>query len=59
MAKSQESGITILLGLEDYNVREVVGSKERVVLRTAIKGKQRKCPYCGSVKLYLHGLCKP
>ena len=59
MAKSQENGITILLGLEDYSVGEVVGDEERVLVQTAIKGKQRKCPYCDSAKLYRHGLCKP
>jgi hypothetical protein len=49
MAKSQENGTTILLGLKDYRV----GDEERVVVETAIKGKQRKCPYCGSAKLQL------
>ena len=31
MAKSQENGITILLGLKDYRVGEVVGSEEREI----------------------------
>lgn len=58
MAKSQENGTRISLGLKDYEIGEVVGSEERVVVEMAIKGKQRRCPYCGSPKLYRHGLCK-
>ena len=30
-----------------------------MVVKTAVKGKQNKCPYCGSTMLYKHGLCKP
>ena len=59
MAKSQENGTTILLGLKDYKVGEVWGGEERVVVKTAVKGKQNKCPYCGSTRLYRHGACKP
>lgn len=59
MARSQENGITILLGLKDYRVGEVVGGEERVVVQTAVKGRERKCPYCSSAKLYRHGICKP
>ncbi len=59
MAKSQENGTTILLGLKDYKVGEVWGGEETVVVETAIKGKQNKCPYCGSRRLYRHGACKP
>jgi len=58
MAKSQESGTTILLGLKDYKVEEVRGGEERVV-KTAVTGKEKKCPYCGSARLYRHGMCKP
>ena len=43
MAKSQEDGITILLGLKDYNVGEVM-----VVVETAVKGRKKKCPYCST-----------
>jgi hypothetical protein len=39
MAKSRENGTTILLGLEGYNVGELVGHEDRVVLQTAIRGK--------------------
>jgi transposase len=30
-----------------------------VVVKTSAKGKERRCPYCGSAKLYGHGVCKP
>jgi len=59
VARSQENGITILLGLKDYRLGEVVGGEERVVVQTAVKGGERKCPYCSSAKLYRHGMCKP
>ena len=51
MAKSQENGIIILLGLNDYKVGEMVGGEEKVVVKTAAKGREKKCPYCGSAKL--------
>ena len=59
MAKSQEDGTRILLGLKDYKVGEVWGREEKLVVMTAVKGKERKCPYCGSARLYWHGMCKP
>jgi transposase len=59
MAKGQENGITILLGLKDYKVGEVWGGEEKVVVKASAKGKERRCPYCGSAKLYGHGVCKP
>ena len=52
MAKGQDNGTTILLGLKDYKVGEVWGGEDRV------KGR-KKCPHCGSAKLYGHGMCKP
>jgi transposase len=58
MAKGQDNGTTILLGLKDYKVGEVWGGEERVVVKTAVKGRQ-KCPHCGSGRLYGHGMCKP
>ena len=58
MAKGQENGATILLGLKDDKVGEV-GDKEKVVVKTSAKGKERRCPYCGSGKLFGHGRCKP
>lgn len=59
MARGQESGTTILLGIKAYKVGEVVGGKERVVVKTSAKGKEKRCPYCGSERLYGHGSCKP
>jgi len=58
MARGQENGITILLGLKDYRVGEIWGGEEKVTVETEVKGR-RKCPYCGSAKLYGHGVCKP
>ncbi|MCL0036326.1 transposase family protein [Dehalococcoidia bacterium] len=58
MAKSQDNGTTILLGLKDYKVGEVWGGEEKVVVKVEVKGRI-KCPYCGSGKLYKHGMCKP
>ena len=49
MAKGQDNGTTILLGLKDYKVGEVWGGEERVVVKTAVKGRE-KCPHCGSGK---------
>ncbi len=47
MARCQENGTTILLGLKDYKVGEVVGGEEREVVKISIKAKERRCPYCG------------
>jgi len=58
MAKSQDNGITILLGLKDYKVGEVWGGEDRVLVKVEVKGKE-KCPHCGSGKVYGHGVCKP
>lgn len=38
MAQSQDNGITILLGLEDYKVGEVCEEEDRVIVRTEVKG---------------------
>jgi hypothetical protein len=40
MAKSQENGAAILLGLKDYKVEEIRGGEERVV-KTAVTGKEK------------------
>jgi len=58
MAKSQKNGTAILLGLKDYRVGVVWGEEGKVIVETEIKGR-RKCPHCGSSKLYRHGVCKP
>ncbi len=58
MTKGQENGTTILLGLKGYKVGEVRGGEKRVIVKTEVKGR-KKCPHCGSGKLYRHGMCKP
>ena len=29
------------------------------MVKTSAKGKEKRCPYCDSAKLYGHGVCKP
>ena len=59
MAKSQENGTKILLGLKDCKVDGVREDKERVIVKAAVEIEEMKCPYCSSVRLYRHGACKP
>jgi len=59
MAKSQENGTKIVLGLKDYEVGEVREDKERIVVKVMVELNERSCPHCSSSKLYRHGLCKP
>jgi len=58
MARGQDNGTTILLGLKDYKVGEVWGGEEKVTVKTEVKGRE-KCPHCGSGRLYPHGQSKP
>lgn len=58
MAKSQENGTTILLGLKDYKVEEVWGEEEKVIVKIEVK-EAEKCPHCSSGRLYSHGECQP
>jgi len=58
MARGQDNGTTILLGLKDYKVGEVRGGEEKVTVKTEVKGRE-KCPHCGSGRLYPHGESKP
>jgi len=58
MAKSQDNGTIILLGLKDYKVGEVWGGEDRVTVEIEVNGEQ-KCPHCGSGRLYSHGECEP
>jgi len=59
MAKSQEDGITILLGLKDYKVEQVREDEDRVVVKVTLERREKKCPYCDLTRLYRHGKCKP
>jgi len=58
MARGQDNGTTILLGLKDYKVGEVRGGEEKVTVETEVKGRE-KCPHCGSGRLYRHGQSNP
>jgi hypothetical protein len=58
MFRGQDNGTTILLGFKGYRVAEVVEREEKIVVKTEVKGRIR-CPYCGSGKLYGHGMCEP
>lgn len=59
MAKSQQNSTTTLLGLKDCKAGEVVGSDDRIVVKITVNGGRDKCAYCGSAKLYGHGMCDP
>jgi len=58
MAKSQENGTTILLGLKGYEVGKVLGEARGIVVELGIELKKPVCPRCNSVKLYRHGRAK-
>jgi transposase len=58
MAKSQEDGTTILLGLKGYKVVTVTESEGKMIVEARAQERKPVCPYCSSVKLYRHGLGK-
>jgi len=55
MAKSQQNGTTILLGLKGYEVGMVVENEGKIMVKVRTKERKPVCPYCSSVKLYRHG----
>jgi len=55
MAKSQENGTTILLGLKGYEVGRVTQEQAGVVVEVRTDLKKPTCPHCGSANLYRHG----
>ena len=57
MARSQEDGITILLGLKGYEVGKVSEDAEEIMVEVEAKPGGISCPCCSSTKLYRHGLC--
>ena len=58
MAKSQEDGITIPLGLKDYKM-EQVRQDECSVVKVMLELRENKCPYCELTRLYRYDKCKP
>ena len=58
MAKSQENGTTILLGLKGHKVGEVSEEERGIVVEVEADGKKPGCPRCSSAKLYRHGRAK-
>ena len=58
MAKSQENGITILLGLEGHKVGEVSEDERGIVVEVEADGEEPDCPLCDEAKLYRHGRAK-
>lgn len=59
MAKSQQNGITILLGLKGYQVGKVTEDDKGIVVQVMIRKSKVRCPYCSSSRLHGHGACKP
>jgi len=55
MAKSQENGNTILLGLKGYEVGMVTENGGKIIVEARSRERKPICPYCSSVKLYRHG----
>jgi len=58
MAKSQENGITILLGLEGYEVGKVIEEEKGIVVEVGTELRKPACPRCDSARLYRHGRAK-
>jgi len=55
MAKSQENGTTILLGLKGCVVGRVAEGEGKIIVEVKTKERNPVCPYCSSVRLYRHG----
>ena len=55
MARSQENGTTILLGLKGYEVGTVTESEGRVIVEVRAERGKPGCPHCDCTKLYRHG----
>ena len=55
MAKSQENGSTILLGLKGYEVEKVMEEEEGIIAEVKVIGSKRlNCPWCGTARLHRH-----
>ncbi len=59
MARIQQDGITILLGLKGYQVGDVREDGKGIVVEVIIGAGEVVCPYCSSARLYRHGSYKP
>ena len=57
MAKSQENGTAILLGLKGYEVGAVKEDSKGVTVEVRVSGEGACCPGCGTKTLYRHGAC--
>lgn len=57
MARNQEDGITIPLGLKDYKVEQVREDEDRVVVKVMLERREKKYPYRNLTRLYRHGKC--
>jgi len=58
MAKGQEDGITILLGLERYQAGKVTEDGGEIAVEVRSEQGKPACSQCGSTKLHRHGLGK-
>jgi len=58
MAKSQENGTTILLGLKGYEVEKVTKEGKGIVVEVQADLKKPACPCCNSTRLYRHERAK-
>ena len=58
MAKSQENGTTILLGLEGYEVGKAIEEEKGIVVEVGADFFKPACPKYDSAKLYRHGEAK-
>jgi len=58
MARSQDNGTTILLGLKGYEVGKVTESEGKITVEVRTREKKPTCPHCDSAGLYRHGLGK-
>jgi transposase len=59
VAKSQQNGTTILLGLKGYQVGGAKEDSKGVTVRVRISEEGVGCPYCGGKRLCKHGACLP
>lgn len=55
MARSQENGITILLGLKGYEVGKVMESEGSTLVEVRTEQEHPFRPYGSQKKLYRHG----